>query len=212
MGSEFLVYVRLGFEHITDPGGYDHLLFVSALTASHLGDPRRLFWLVTAFTLGHSITLVLATLDVIHIDTRLVEVLIPLTIVATSIVNLVDSRVESSAGGRALPPNRSGADRPERADRVRYVIAVGFGLIHGLGFSAFLRAALGRHESIVLPLLSFNFGLEVGQLAIVTVLSLLAAILVSGLRLPEQAWVRAVSATTGVLALAIFVQRLQFRA
>lgn len=210
MISEFFVYLRLGFEHITDPGGYDHLLFVAALTASDLGDLRRLFWLVTAFTVGHSITLALATLDVVRIDSGLVEILIPLTILATSIVNLAGSRIESAAGGQPSPRGRERASRPGPTDRARYLIAVGFGLIHGLGFSAFLRAALGGQESILLPLLSFNIGLEIGQLAIVAGLSLLAALLVSGLRLPKRAFVRAVSVTTGVLALAIFVQRLQF--
>ena len=92
MTSEILVYLRLGFEHITDVGGYDHLLFVAALTASDLGRFRRLFWLVTAFTVGHSITLVLATLDLVRISSSLVEVLIPLTILATSVVNAAPLR------------------------------------------------------------------------------------------------------------------------
>ncbi len=210
MVSEFLVYLRLGFEHITDPGGYDHLLFVAALTASDLGDLRRLFWLVTAFTVGHSITLALATLGLVRIDTGLVELLIPLTIFATSVVNLVAWRARADPRGDLVPESGSTQARPGVNDRVRYAIAVGFGLIHGLGFSAFLRAALGGEASIFLPLLSFNIGLEIGQLAIVAVLSVIAALLVRGLGLPTRAWVLGISAVTGLLALAIFVERLQF--
>jgi hypothetical protein len=211
MGSEFLVYLRLGFEHITDPGGYDHLLFVAALTASYLGDLRRLFWLVTAFTLGHSITLALATIGLVRIDTGLVELLIPLTILATSLVNFVAIRAGTdTATGTAEVGFGPIANRPGRHDRIRYAIAVGFGLIHGLGFSAFLRAALGGEASIFLPLLSFNIGLEVGQLAIVAALSLVAALLVGWLGISQRVWVRGLSSVTGLLALAIFVRRLQF--
>jgi hypothetical protein len=210
MLSEFLVYLRLGFDHITDPGGYDHLLFVAALTSSDLGDLRRLFWLVTAFTVGHSITLALATLGWVRIDTGLVEILIPLTILATSVVNLVALKTGSDTLEQAGRARNSTAYRPGREDRIRYAIAVGFGLIHGLGFSAFLRAALGGEASIFLPLLSFNIGLEVGQLAIVAALSVLAALLVLRLGLPKRAWVLGISTITGLLALAIFVERLQF--
>ncbi|MCL7961475.1 MAG: HupE/UreJ family protein [marine benthic group bacterium] len=209
MVSEILVYLRLGFEHITDPGGYDHLLFVAALTASDLGDLRRLFWLVTAFTVGHSITLALATLGLVRIDTQLVEFLIPLTILATSLVNIAGSSEGSDPAGPSGPESARASNRPGAKDRIRYGIAVGFGLIHGLGFSAFLRAALGGEASILLPLLSFNIGLEIGQLAIVAVLSLIAALLVSVIGLPKRAWVLGVSSITGLLALAIFVDRLQ---
>lgn len=207
MFSEFLVYLRLGFEHITDPGGYDHLLFVAVLTASDLGRVRRLFWLVTAFTIGHSITLALATLDLVRVDIMLVEILIPLTILATAAVN----GISWSLGQRAKPAKQTGTDEVvEPETRLRYLLAVGFGLIHGLGFSTFLRAALGWEESIFLPLLSFNVGLEVGQLAIVAALSLLAFVLIRGLGMKRRAWVLGVSAITGGMALVLLVQRMQF--
>jgi hypothetical protein len=144
MISEFLVYLRLGFEHITDPGGYDHLLFVAALTASDLGRVRRLFWLVTAFTVGHSITLALATLDLVRVDISLVEILIPLTILATAAVNAISWGRRQKA---ELVEDTSTDEVVEPETRVRYVLAVGFGLIHGLGFSTFLRAALGWEEN-----------------------------------------------------------------
>ena len=207
MISEFLVYLRLGFEHITDVGGYDHLLFVAALTATDLGRFRRLFWLVTAFTVGHSITLALATLDLVRVDTSLVEILIPVTILVTSAVNAF----WWGGGKRPESPDDSSPDEAvESETRVRYLLAVGFGLIHGLGFSTFLRAALGWEENIFLPLLSFNIGLEIGQLAIVAVLSLVALLLIKGLGLTRRAWVLGVSAITGGMALVLLLQRIQF--
>lgn len=221
MISEFLVYLRLGFEHITDMGGYDHLLFVAALTASDLGRFRRLFWLVTAFTVGHSITLVLATLDLVRVSTSLVEVLIPLTILVASAVNAYSwsVRSSSSADSDADPGTGDGVagdtlvgddDQGIEAEtHVRYLIAVGFGLIHGLGFSTFLRAALGWAESIFLPLLSFNIGLEIGQLAIVAALSLLAFVFIRGLGMKRRAWVLGVSAITGGMAFVLLMQRIQ---
>jgi len=215
MGSEFLVFLRLGFEHITDVGGYDHLLFVAALTASDLGQWRRLFWLVTAFTIGHSATLALATLDLVRIPPALVELMIPVTILATSVVNaVVWSRPGHAAGsdpvrteGPSLRPNEAERETPAEA-RTRYGIAVGFGLIHGLGFSNFLRAALGGEESLFVPLLAFNAGLEVGQLAIVGALSLFAFVLLRGLRLTRRTWVLGVSAVTGGMALLLIAQRI----
>ena len=221
MISEFLVYLRLGFEHITDMGGYDHLLFVAALTASDLGRFRRLFWLVTAFTVGHSITLVLATLDLVRVSTSLVEVLIPLTILVASAVNAYSWSVRSSSSadsdadpgtGDGVAGDTSVGDDDqgiEAETHVRYLIAVGFGLIHGLGFSTFLRAALGWEESIFLPLLSFNIGLEIGQLAIVAALSLLAFVFIRGLRMKRRAWVLGVSAITGGMAFVLLMQRIQ---
>ncbi len=203
MGSEFRTFLLLGFEHITDVGGYDHLLFVAALTASDLGQLRRLFWLVTAFTVGHSATLALATLDLVRVPASLVEVLIPVTILATSVVNVV---VWSGSAHRAKVA-KADVETPAEA-RLRYLIAVGFGLIHGLGFSNFLRAALGGEENLFVPLLAFNLGLEVGQLAIVAALSVLAFVLIRGLRLPRRAWVLGVSAVTGSVALLLVLQRL----
>ncbi len=206
MVSEFLVYLRLGFEHITDVGGYDHLLFVAALTASDLGRFRRLFWLVTAFTIGHSITLALATLDLVRVSVSLVEVLIPLTILATSAVNAFAWGIGARRG---VSDDGSEDNEIESDTRLRYLIAIGFGLIHGLGFSTFLRAVLGWEESIFLPLLSFNVGLEIGQLAIVAALSLLAFVLIRGLGLTRRAWVLGVSAITGGMALVLLMQRIQ---
>jgi hypothetical protein len=196
--SEFAVYFRLGFRHIADLGAYDHMLFIAALTVAYPAAAwRRLVWLVTAFTLGHSVTLALATLDVVRVGARLVELLIPVTIVLTGLAAVFLSRGEDETHG---PP---GSQVPQ------YALAAGFGLIHGLGFSNYLRSLLGGEESIVRPLFAFNVGLEIGQLLIVGVVLLLGVLLPRLLRLTRREWVLLVSGGTVAVALTMIAERLR---
>lgn len=192
MGSEFAVYLRLGFEHIADLNGYDHILFIAALCAVYrLDEWRHLLWLVTAFTVGHSVTLALATLDLVRINAAIVEFLIPVTIFLTAVLNLVERRnVES-----------------RRAEYAKYAMALGFGLIHGMGFSNYLRSILFEEESLFVPLLAFNVGLELGQIAILLVLLLVAYAAVRYLKLPRRAWVVGLSVAAAGLALTMMVER-----
>jgi len=196
--SEFAVYLRLGFRHIADLGAYDHMLFVAALTVAYPPAAwRRLAWLVTAFTLGHSVTLALATLDVVRVRASLVELLIPVTIVLTGLAALFVSQGEDETHG---PP---GSQAPQ------YALAAGFGLVHGLGFSSFLRSLLGGEESIVRPLFAFNVGLELGQLLIVATVLLLGVLLPRLLRLTRREWVLFVSGGTVAVALTMIAERLR---
>ena len=196
--SEFAVYLRLGFRHIADLGAYDHMLFIAALTVAYPPMAwRRLVWLVTAFTLGHSVTLALATLDVVRVRASLVEVLIPVTIAVTGLAAVMLSRGEDERHG---PP---GSQAPQ------YALAAGFGLIHGLGFSNYLRSLLGGEESIVRPLFAFNVGLEMGQLLIVAAVLLLGVLLPRLLRLTRREWVLLVSGGTVAVALTMIAERLR---
>lgn len=184
----FLLYLRLGLEHITDLAGYDHILFVAALCLRYRwSDWRRLLWLVTAFTLGHSISLALATLGYIAADGAWIEFLIPVTIVIAAAANLMSAEV------------------PQQKAWGLYLLAIGFGLIHGLGFSGYLRSLLGREAELLWPLLAFNIGLEIGQLLIV------AAILTIGLlfrsRNTRRWWVLIASVVIVLLALHLAVSR-----
>lgn len=201
MLSEFAVYFRLGIEHIADIRGYDHILFIAALTVAYsLLEWRRLLILVTAFTLGHSITLALATVGAVSVNTELIEFLIPATILITSVFNIADSRSASE-----------GADAGRRARRhqaILYILAGGFGLIHGLGFSSFLRAVLGGEESIVVPLFAFNVGLEIGQILIVAVLFLLGALLIRFAGMARRDWLLIVSGAAGGIAITLMLERL----
>lgn len=197
--SEFEAYLRLGFGHIADLGAYDHILFVAALTATYPPSAwRRLVWLVTAFTVGHSITLGLATLGLVHASRWWVELLIPVTIVATSLTAIWTAR--DPAAGNAMA---------RRSAWVQYTLASGFGLIHGLGFSAFLRSLLGAEESITVPLLAFNLGLEVGQVGIVLAVLALGWFVEHNLRVPRRDWVLILCGGTMGIALTMILERLR---
>lgn len=194
MGSEILTYLRLGLHHIADLRGYDHILFIAALTVAYPpAEWRRLLWLVTAFTLGHSVTLALATLDLVRAPSNLVEMAIALTIVISAILAFALAW-------------RQGGERPA-GQGLRYGMAAAFGLIHGLGFSTFLRSLLGGEESIVLPLLSFNVGLELGQLLIVAAVLALGAAAERLFRLSRRAWVMGLSAVIAVAGVGLLVGR-----
>lgn len=131
MGSEFAVYFRLGVEHIADIRGYDHILFIAALTVAYsVLEWRRLLILVTAFTLGHSITLALATVGAVRVNASLIEFLIPLTILVTSVFNIADGRGATGEARTELHARRHHV--------ILYALAGGFGLMHGLGFSRLL--------------------------------------------------------------------------
>ncbi|MDO6439625.1 HupE/UreJ family protein [Cyclobacterium sp. 1_MG-2023] len=175
--NQFQLYFNLGIQHILDLKGFDHILFVLALAVVYmLKDWGRILVLVTAFTIGHSLTLALATLNVIRVNTDLVEFLIPVTIAITALVNIFKPK---SSSGRGV--------------QINYLFALCFGLIHGLGFSNYLRTLLGKEQSIFTPLLAFNLGLEVGQVVIV-VLFLLASTLITGIfRVNRKEWVLVIS-------------------
>ncbi len=197
MTSEFSVYLRLGFGHIADLGAYDHILFIVALSAGYaLVHWRQLLILVTAFTVGHSVTLALATLGLVTINSALVEFLIPLTILLTGVFTLIET---------GTSPEH--LELPGQAQRVKYGLALVFGLIHGLGFSTFLRAVLGEEESITLPLFAFNVGLEVGQIVILACILGISYVVTDWMRLRRTRWTIILSTATSLAALVLLAGR-----
>jgi len=187
--SEFQAYLQLGFDHITDPNGYDHILFVVALCAIYsYKDWKKVLILITAFTIGHSITLALATLKLITYRSDIIELLIPITIFITALSNYS----QNNAGENQAP-------------RLRYGLAVCFGLIHGMGFSNYLRSLLGQAEGILTPLFAFNLGLEIGQLAIVAVALGVATVVVNALRVKRFNWNHLVSGIVAGMALSLIL-------
>ena len=163
------IYTELGFDHILDPKGYDHILFVVALCAVYLlKDWRKVLILVTAFTIGHSLTLAMSSLEVITISASLIETLIPITIVLTCIYNLFKKSIKDDK------------------NIVNYLIALGFGFIHGLGFSNYFKALADDEESIIAPLFYFNVGVELGQIIIVVVTLLLSYLIVDLLKVKQK--------------------------
>jgi len=171
--SDLLAYATLGFRHITDLAAMDHILFLLALAAVYRPrDWRDALWVVTAFTVGHSVTLALAATGTLRLSRDVVEFLIPVTIVATGVENLV---VRDRA---AAPLGR----------RYRPVFAGVFGLVHGAGFANYLRSLFV--DRVALPLFGFNLGIELGQLVVLACAgSALVALdlLLSRVRLPAGA-------------------------
>lgn len=146
--EELIVYSQLGFTHISDVKGYDHILFIITLCALYkVSEWKRVLLLVTAFTLGHSITLSLAAFHIVIVNAYLVELLIPVTIFCTSILNLFYKNKNSFM-------------------MLHYAMATVFGLIHGMGFSNFFNS-ISIDGAVLVPLLGFNIGLEAGQILIV---------------------------------------------
>lgn len=189
--QDFWIWFETGFTHIADWAGYDHILFIAALCLRYLvQDWKKVLILVTAFTIGHSITLALSALNYINIPTRWIEFLIPLTIMITAVSNIFQKTTEIKS---RLP--------------LVYFYALFFGLIHGLGFSNFLKSMLGKEESIIGELLAFNLGLEVGQIAIVIAVMFLAWLIVSLLKAPRRAYVVFVSLGIFAVALKLAIER-----
>lgn len=193
--SEFQAYLSLGFDHITDPNGYDHILFVIALCAIYaFRDWKKVLVLVTAFTVGHSVTLALSTLKLITYSSALIELLIPITIFITAVSNFS----ENSLGEPKSP-------------QLRYILAASFGLIHGMGFSNYLRSLLGEQESIIMPLFSFNVGLELGQLFIVALALAIASFFLELLKIKRLTWNHLISGIVAGMALSLILNNELFR-
>ena len=198
--SSFGSFLALGLRHILTVEAADHLLFLATLILAHEpGKWRQLVVLVTAFTAGHTLTLALATLNVVQVNARAVEALIPATIIIMSVVNLWTWR----QGRRANDPPLKHSPRLWP----RYAMALGFGLIHGLGFSAVLRALLGAEESLLVPLLAFNIGIELAQIVVLGLLGILGSVLTIGL-FDRRGYVLAASGITLGCATQMLVSRL----
>lgn len=193
--SLFELYLKLGLEHIADLKGYDHILFILTLCAVYsLKEWKRVLVLITAFTIGHSLTLALATLDLVRVDGDLIEFLIPLTIFITAMANLLARKEQISPFQHYF----------------KYGAALFFGLIHGLGFSNYLRSLLGSERGLALPLFSFNVGIEVGQIIIVSIIMLLTKVVVDLLRLPRREWHVLLSGAGLGISLVLIIERYPF--
>ena len=170
------MYINLGFQHISDLAGYDHILFLLALCAVYTIDQwRRLFVLVTAFTIGHSITLALSSFGWVIIPSHIIEFLIPVTILITAIRNVAVPASVQQTGARG---NMAG----------HYLVALCFGFIHGMGFSNYFRALMMDNSSITTPLLGFNLGIEIGQLLVVSIIVIVASLVVKFAQVKHRDW------------------------
>ena len=157
-----------------------------------LKDWKKILWLVTAFTIGHSITLALSIYDIVRVPGNWVEFLIPLTIVITAFDNILMR------------------NKPNNLMKMNYYLALFFGLIHGMGFANTARMMLAEEQNIFLPLLGFNIGLELGQILVVIAILIIYYILVNLLKVNKKDWITFVSSGVFALALKMTLERLPF--
>lgn len=189
--SEFELYFELGREHILDIKGYDHILFVVALCAIYQIDEwKKVLVLVTAFTIGHSLTLALAILDIINVNKSLIEFLIPVTIFITAAFNII----------------RGDRGQNQSSIHLNYIFALFFGLIHGMGFSNYLKSMLGRNSDLITQLFSFNLGLEIGQIIIVIAVLIIGFITTSIIRRSRRDWNLVVSSAVAGVAVILMIE------
>jgi hypothetical protein len=190
--QNFYIWFTTGIEHIADWKALDHILFLLALCCVYSAFQwKNVFINITAFTIGHSFSLALSVLNIVYINSNLVEFLIPLTIVFTCILNIINSTNNKTINHKLV-----------------FVLTIVFGLIHGLGFSTLLKQMLGKEESILFPLFSFNLGIEIGQLLIVFLSLLLSFIFISILKIKQTRYTNIISLIIFAVALYMAIERL----
>jgi len=190
--QNFYIWFTTGIEHIADWKAYDHILFLVALCCVYNAlQWKNIIINITAFTIGHSLSLALSVLNFVNINSNLVEFLIPLTIVITCVLNIVNSTNNKAINHKIV-----------------FILTILFGLIHGLGFSTLLKQMLGKEESILFPLFSFNLGIEIGQLLIVFLSLLLSYIFVSILKIKQSKYANIISLIIFTIALFMAFERI----
>ncbi|MFP3593418.1 HupE/UreJ family protein [Chryseobacterium sp. SIMBA_038] len=191
--QDFIFYLKLGWEHIISLDALDHQLFVLALIAIYsYTDWKKILILVTAFTIGHSITLALSILDIVRVSSKWVEFLIPVTIVVTSLGNIL---MKNKKNGLM---------------KMNYYLALIFGLIHGMGFANTARVMIAKSQSIFFPLLGFNIGLELGQIVIVFAILIILFISLKIFKINKKDWILFVSSGVFALSLKMALERIPF--
>ena len=189
--QDFLMFLRLGWEHIISMDALDHQLFVLVLVAVYsFSDLKKILILVTAFTIGHSITLELSVTDLLRIPSDWVEFLIPLTIALTALDNILMR------------------NKQNQQMKLNYYLALLFGLIHGMGFANTARMMLAKEQSLFTPLLGFNIGLELGQIFVVVIILIVLFVLLTIFRVNKKDWIMFVSSGVFALALQMCLERI----
>jgi hypothetical protein len=189
--SDFAFYFKLGWEHIISRDALDHQLFILALACVYtITDIKRVLILVTAFTIGHSLTLALSVLDIIRFSSKWVEFLIPCTIFITALNNIFQ------------------VDSKNKGASINYYLALGFGLIHGMGFANAIRIMLAKDQTIGWGLFGFNVGLEVGQIFVVTIILITGILFLGFFKINRRDWIFFLSAGVFALSLKMALERL----
>lgn len=177
--SEFWFYYKLGLEHVLDWLAYDHVLFVIALIAAYsFSSWKRILWLVSIFTIGHTLSLFLAVYGIVKVNASWVELLIALTIVFTAFYNILTAKKREH----------------QRNIVILYFSTAFFGIIHGLGFSKYFKMVFPESSNKFFPLVEFALGIESAQIIVVASVLIVSFILQNGLRVSRRDWILVISA------------------
>ena len=189
--SDFLLLVELGFSHVWDWQGYDHLLFLAAICLPFSARQwKSLLWLITYFTIGHSLSLILASLEVVEVSSILIEFLIPVSIAATAVYNMI----------------RAKAVRV-RNNQLMMWVTLFFGLVHGFGFAGYFELIRDLEQPLWSSLLFFAFGIEVAQIVLGTLMLLLSFLVLNVFDRNRRDWILVVSSVIIGILLPIIIER-----
>ncbi|MGS2764131.1 HupE/UreJ family protein [Sinomicrobium sp. M5D2P9] len=188
--SQFWLYFKLGLTHVLDIHAYDHILFLVALTVPYTFNHwKKILWLVTVFTIGHTLSLIMSTYGLIRVSATLVEFLIPVTIFITALFNIFTAK-------------RSGIEKFGPA----FFVTLFFGIIHGLGFSSYFKGIIAGEENKLLPLLEFALGIEAAQIIVVLVVLIAGFILSTVFRFNRRDWILVISAMVIGIVLPMLIE------
>ncbi|WP_397444697.1 HupE/UreJ family protein [Polaribacter sp. R77954] len=189
--DDFILYFKMGLNHVLDFTAYDHILFLIVLAVVFsFYEVKKVLWLVTLFTLGHSLTLALSAYEVLQIRMDVIEFLIPLSIFITGAVNIFNSNKTST-----------------KKDNINLIFALFFGLIHGLGFSNYFKMMIGKEESKLFPLIEFALGIEAAQIIIVVGILIVGALAKNHLKVSKRDWILVLSSIVIGFAIQMMVDR-----
>ena len=176
--DSLIFFLKEGLFHVLDWNAYDHVLFLVALAVVYdFKNWKKLIWLISLFTIGHTLSLILAAYKIVLVDTKWIEFLIPVTIIITAVVNIL--YVKNTT--KQLKTNTN------------LVFALFFGLIHGLGFSGYFKMIIGTSESKFLPLLEFALGVEIAQIIVVLIILILGFIFQTLFRFSKRDYILIIS-------------------
>lgn len=188
--EEIRIFIELGLNHVLDWQAYDHVLFLVVLTVFYnFKDWKKLLWLITSFTIGHTLSLALSAYDIVYISMKVVEFLIPLTILITGVYNLIAVK------------------RPPKSIRITVLFALIFGLIHGLGFSSYFKILVDDMDSKLLPLVEFALGIEIAQLIVVLIILFSSFIILNIFRKPKKEWILVISSIVIGIVIPMLLER-----
>ena len=190
--DDFTLYFKMGLHHVLDFSAYDHILFLIVLAVVfNFNQWKKVLWLVTLFTLGHSITLALSAFEIVRIQVDIIEFLIPLTIFITGLVNIITI-------------NKT----PNENENINLLFALFFGLIHGLGFSNYFKMMVGREEDKLFPLIEFALGIEAAQIIIVLGILSIGALILSIKKIKREYWILINSSIVILISIKMMFERI----